>query len=220
MPLTADTIFSLLATATFGVYAVSLDQTILFWNQAAERILGYSREDVLGRRGYDVLTPECPHPPSSIRSLMEGRIPSPTQCPMVCASGERKLISVTPMVIVDTEDGAPLMAYLFADGPPLDDSDWSPEPAQEPASAGDTTAVPEAPARSSVPANLPSLTARELQVLRLVSQGWETQKIAERLGISRHTVLNHIRHFRRKLAASTKLEAVVTAIRMGLLPID
>ena len=54
-------------------------------------------------------------------------------------------------------------------------------------------------------------------MLRLVSLGWATPRIATELGISPHTVRNHIRHFRHKLNATTKLDAVVTAMRLGIL---
>ena len=64
------------------------------------------------------------------------------------------------------------------------------------------------------------LTRRELEVLRLVSAGWDTPRIALELKISPHTVLNHIRHFRRKLDAPTKLDAVVKGIRLGILPVE
>ena len=47
--------------------------------------------------------------------------------------------------------------------------------------------------------------------------GRGTVDIAEELGISQHTVRNHVRHFRGKLNASTKLEAVLTALRLGIL---
>ena len=60
------------------------------------------------------------------------------------------------------------------------------------------------------------LTARELEVLRLVALGRSTAQIAGNLRISEHTVRNHVRHFRAKLNASTKLEAVLTALRLGL----
>ena len=53
--------------------------------------------------------------------------------------------------------------------------------------------------------------------MRLVALGRGTHQIAEELGISPHTVRNHVRHFRRKLNARTKLEAVLTAIRRGIL---
>ena len=67
--------------------------------------------------------------------------------------------------------------------------------------------------------NARALTLRELEVLRLVSLGWRTQRIADELGLSYHTVRNHIRHCRRKLGAATKLDAVLTAIRRRILPV-
>ena len=65
-----------------------------------------------------------------------------------------------------------------------------------------------------------TLTEREQEVLRLVALGWDTPRIAGELGISRHTVRNHIRNLRQKLQANTKLEAVVTGIRLGILPVS
>ena len=53
-------------------------------------------------------------------------------------------------------------------------------------------------------------------MLRLVALGRSTAQIARDLRISEHTVRNHVRHFRAKLNASTKLEAVLTALRLGL----
>ena len=44
----ADDIFSLLEFAAFGAYAVSVDQTILYWNPAAERILGACPSNTVG----------------------------------------------------------------------------------------------------------------------------------------------------------------------------
>ena len=62
-----------------------------------------------------------------------------------------------------------------------------------------------------------ALSRREAQVLQLVALGRDTPRIAAELRISRHTVRNHIRNLRQKLNASTKLEAVLTAMRTGIL---
>ena len=55
----ADDLFSLLEFAAFGAYAVSVDQTILFWNPEAERILGVPRQPFLPDASIDfaALTP-------------------------------------------------------------------------------------------------------------------------------------------------------------------
>ena len=222
-------IFNQLADAPFGAYATSPDQTILFWNQSARRILGYSPDEVLGRKSYDVAggaAPEglfpshrdgCP----SISRLRDGLVPLRVQTLMRCASGETKLVSLTPMVIAGATHDAPILVHLFRDDPDAAaDSDEDADRVTSAASETETDMAPDHPAAHEVPDDAPALTAREMEVLRLVSLGWPTPRIAEELNISPHTVLNHIRHFRRKLSAPTKLEAVVTAIRLGILPIS
>ena len=61
------------------------------------------------------------------------------------------------------------------------------------------------------------LSPRELDILRRMADGVDTSQIADEMGISTHTVLNHIRNLRRKLGARTRLEAVVIGFRSGLL---
>jgi DNA-binding NarL/FixJ family response regulator len=63
------------------------------------------------------------------------------------------------------------------------------------------------------------LTAREQDVLELLSVGLSNKRIAERLGISEHTVKFHINAIYGKLGASTRTEAVNRALRRGLLRI-
>ena len=73
------------------------------------------------------------------------------------------------------------------------------------------------------------LTAREREVLSNPALGWETKHIAEELGwetryiaeglgVSWYTARNHIENLRTKLGASSRLEAVMVAMRLGILP--
>ena len=61
------------------------------------------------------------------------------------------------------------------------------------------------------------LTARELQVLRLLAEGLSNREIAERLGISEHTIKFHIASILGKLQASSRTEAVTRGVRSGLI---
>ncbi len=61
------------------------------------------------------------------------------------------------------------------------------------------------------------LTARELEVLQLVSQGLPNKLIARRLGISEHTVKFHVSSTYAKLGAASRTEAVSLAARRGLI---
>ncbi len=64
-----------------------------------------------------------------------------------------------------------------------------------------------------------SLTSRESQVLRLISEGLGNKEIAARLAISEHTAKFHISSILGKLGVATRTEAVSDGIRKGLIPI-
>lgn len=61
------------------------------------------------------------------------------------------------------------------------------------------------------------LTPRESDVLQLIGAGRSNQQTARELGISVHTVRNHVQHILDKLGAHSQLEAVAIASRLGLL---
>jgi DNA-binding NarL/FixJ family response regulator len=63
------------------------------------------------------------------------------------------------------------------------------------------------------------LTARESEVLRLVSMGLGNKEVAGKLAISEHTVKFHISSILGKLHAGSRTEAVSLGIRRGLIPI-
>lgn len=60
------------------------------------------------------------------------------------------------------------------------------------------------------------LTERERQVVTLLAEGLSNKLIADRLGISDHTAKFHVNGVMAKLGASTRTEAVVEAVRRGL----
>lgn len=61
------------------------------------------------------------------------------------------------------------------------------------------------------------LSARELEVLRSVSQGWSNKIVADNLAISEDTVKGHMRTILSKLGANDRLDAVMIALRRGIL---
>jgi LuxR family transcriptional regulator, regulator of acetate metabolism len=63
-----------------------------------------------------------------------------------------------------------------------------------------------------------SLSTREIDVLACVALGWTNSHIAADLGLRDQTVKSYLRSAMRKLNAHSRLEAVVTARRLGLLP--
>jgi DNA-binding CsgD family transcriptional regulator len=63
----------------------------------------------------------------------------------------------------------------------------------------------------------PELTSRQLEVLRLLSEGNSAKEIGQELYLSQATVRNHIRSLLQALGAHSQLEALARAREMGLL---
>ena len=63
------------------------------------------------------------------------------------------------------------------------------------------------------------LTAREMDVLRLIAEGLPNKAIAVRLEISEFTVKFHVNAILGKLGAQSRTEAAMTAARLGLIPL-
>ena len=64
------------------------------------------------------------------------------------------------------------------------------------------------------------LTPRQFEVLLLLSEGLETPALARRLGVAEDTARNHIRGLLRELNVHSRLQAVISGYRLGILPID
>jgi DNA-binding NarL/FixJ family response regulator len=69
---------------------------------------------------------------------------------------------------------------------------------------------------SSPPPPPDGLSARELEVLRLVARGHSNREIGAALFISEHTAANHVRSILRKTACANRTEATAYAYRRGL----
>jgi DNA-binding NarL/FixJ family response regulator len=59
-------------------------------------------------------------------------------------------------------------------------------------------------------------TSRELEVLNLLAEGMDTSAMSERLRIAPHTVEWHVNHVIEKLGVHSKLQALITAVRDGI----
>ena len=60
-------------------------------------------------------------------------------------------------------------------------------------------------------------TAREIEVLQLVSEGLVNREIGDKLFLSEETVKSHVRHILAKLQARSRAHAVAVGFRRGLL---
>ncbi len=205
---TRNDFLSLLDIARFGACVADVGGEIIYWNRGAEEITGISAADALGRRSHDVIR--------ALASDMASSSPDPGEAssgeaPAVAeerAAGTMQL-ALVPVVLTDLADRNTLVAYLF-------DASSVSVASGSTGFAADALRAARRPSPDTA-AGVSRLSPREEEILRHMAAGAQTEQIAEDLDISIHTVRNHIRGLRTKLGARTKLDAVVIAMREGLL---
>jgi DNA-binding NarL/FixJ family response regulator len=88
------------------------------------------------------------------------------------------------------------------------------------AAAGQVQLSPQASAylmrEVRTPEKTEALTEREMEVLRLLVQGQSNKEIARALQIAEDTVKTHVKHILAKLGVQSRTQAVLGAIRLGL----
>ena len=180
---------------------------IVMWSDAAEAILGYARDDVLGRRCCDLLRGDhligdTPRPDCADGGHAQDTEPMPRfDLRTRTKAGLSIWLNVSILLLHDRSHDAPFALHLFRDV---------------------TTNRPLPRAQDGLAADSPShangpLTQRECEVLSLIGEGLNTSAIAERLHLSWATVRNHAQNILLKLNVHSRLEAVAYARRHRLL---
>ena len=204
-----------------------VDDNALFREGIAEILQRDGRFDVVGHaaRGDEAVVAAARLQPDLI--LIDLRMPG-----MAGTEAIRRMRARDPdvpigvLTMFETQDhvrasmDAGASGYLAKDATPADLCEAAA------ALAGGTrnlVAVPEPPsvptggARSSQ--NLATLSPRELEVLRALASDAGNEAIARRLGISGKTLRNHIRSTYRKLGIYDRAQAVIVAVREGLVDV-
>lgn len=203
-------LFDALARAGDGALVADPDGRVVLWNQAAERLLGWTATEALGRTCCDLLDGRPP----------DDRGACGTGCPVIMAgsraeavesfdvrarakSGEAISLNVSTLTMAADEDG-PLRIHLFR----ILGERRAPVTGHAPA----VQSAPTDEANSSGP-----LTRREREVLRLLATGANTKVAAQQLGVSPATVRNHVQNLLGKLGVHSRLQAVAYATTHRLL---
>ena len=131
---------------------------------------------------------------------------------------DTEVIALTSVLERDTVLGA---VKAGASGYLLKDTDAADlRKAIKAAAAGQVQLSPQASAylmgEIRSPELLEALTERETEVLRLLAQGESNKEIARHLQVVEDTVKTHVRHILAKLGVRSRTQAVLCALRLGL----
>lgn len=210
-----------IAETAEGAFAVDLRQSIVAWNAAAEELLGYGEQEVLGRkcasvlgicgaRGADCDPPRC----NAIANMMLSRPTPHIEVEVRARTGSIRRLSMS-IIPTHSSSGDVRVLHLFHD---MGQDPHRASADDLPAMVGATHPPMQTDSRDQSRREVPlQLTHREREVLHLLATGQSTRDIAAALSISPITVRNHVTRVIEKLDVKTRLQAVVAASHWGLL---
>ena len=189
-------------------------QGIIAWNKAAERLLGHSRRDVLGRPGLrglagrDVFGHRYCSGECALVRMAQNREPlGRFAIRFRHKEGKSILVDVSVMVVPNGSMLKVDLIHLLKERPHE--------------RAGDRRGLDRRVQSSELSGNRSSqrspLTLRQLEVLQLMAEGFGTRAIAGQLNISVATARNHIQSTLKRLEVHNRLQAVSVARHRGLI---
>lgn len=197
-----------------AVFIVGPDYRIVYWDSEAESLTGFLSEEIVGKRCYEAVlgehedgTPFCTYGCSTMHLVQAGRPVSSYDMRITTRSGEKRWVNVSNLSI-DSDEG-PYLVHLMRDSQGVHEALEMARGLIQISSKKDAPA----PNRRDIPA----LTPRQLEVLRLLSEGRSAKEIGAELYLSQATVRNHIRSLLQALGAHSQLEALARARELGLL---
>ena len=197
-----------------AVYVVGPEYSIVHWDEQMESLTGVLSEEAVGKLCYEAVMgeredggPFCAHGCVVMHLARAHRPVSSFEMRIRTRSGDRRWVSASNLTI--ETDGGPYLVHLLRDSQGTHDAL---QMAQGLIQLSSKKEAP-APARRDVPA----LTPRQLEVLRLLAQGKSVREIGKELYLSEATVRNHVRSLLQALGAHSQLEVLARAREMGIL---
>ena len=200
-----------LAGAGDGVFVIGADGRIVLWNRAAEKIMGYTPREAIGRPCCDIFGGSdgdgnrlC-YQGCHVMSLVKLSEPIQNFDMQTRTKGGKPVwINVSVLAASPYDKAGPLTIHLFRDVTATRELlRLVHERLAPPVANGEPAAA--------------VLTRRELEVLRLMTFGVNTAAAAEQLHVSPATIRNHVQNILGKLDVHSRLEAVAYANKHRML---
>ncbi|GIX49364.1 MAG: hypothetical protein KatS3mg131_3575 [Candidatus Tectimicrobiota bacterium] len=212
-------VLATLAHTADGAFAVDRRQRIVFWNAAAERLLGYTASEVCGRPCHEIVQgqprPGCllcgPHCPVQ-RAVAQGELPPAYNVLTQTKDGRTVLLNVS-VIVPPPQSGALASIHLFRDVTPQLQYEAFVEQILREAERLPLPRTPLLGARRPLGV---ALTPREKAVLYLLVEGKAPREMAAALGLRYATVRNYLQNVLRKLGVHSQRQAVKLALEQGL----
>lgn len=212
-------LFALLETTADAAFCVTDESEICFWNEAAERLFGFSQAEVRGKLCYDVLhghgalgatvcVGECSVQKCAARSM---GVPD-FDMQVTTKSGASIWVNVSTMMYRNPRTERHVIVHLARD---ISAQKRKELLALNVIDASRQLVEMAAPAPKLGP--VVPLSEQERRILQLFARSKSASDVARELGITQPTLRNHLHNINEKLRTHNRLEAVMQAPHRGLI---
>jgi PAS domain S-box-containing protein len=221
-------LFQALDSTADGAFMVDNEQRIIYWNQAARKILGYTYKEIAGQSCQKTLAGRdekhrliCRDYCRVVMTALAGRTVQNFNICVHNKTGDVRWINMSTLLISSDSNGNDsVLVHLFRDITREKQGEQFIEHVLEATKCLQSGDFLRTIPLASEGTQVTDLTNREREVLSLLAQGHVAREIAALLSISPATVRNHIRNIRQKLQVRSQLEAVIYAFTHRLVPRD
>ena len=218
-------LFQSLSRTNDGAFIIDGNHRIIFWNQAAEKILEYTAEEVAGLQCFEILGGRdeqgrtlCQRYCRVAIQAERGDVLPSRDVYVRTHTGEGRWLNVTTFTYpVGDKAIGQVIVHLFRDTTEQKNYQRFVESVLAASNRLQRDDVYQVISVTPTESRLDKLTEREWQVLELLAQGMGTNEIADTLIISPSTVRNHVQNILGKLGAHSRLEAIAYAYQHGLI---
>jgi PAS domain S-box-containing protein len=209
----------LLEGTTDAAFAVDLQGEIRTWNKAAEKLFGHAASYAIGKQCAKIVsgrsgtdTPICRESCDILECVQNGREITNYDMQIKTSSGQLVWVNVSMLVATNGRMERRLAVHLMRDIKVRKKTEQLTNEILR--MARNLVNGKEEP--DALPPISP-LTSQERNLLRLLASGKTAAEITAELGISSPTLRNHLSHINQKLHTKSRIEAVVQALKRGLI---
>jgi PAS domain S-box-containing protein len=216
-------LFEALRNSADGAFVIDENLRIVYWNRAAETILGFDRDDVAGQFCYQLLHGYddskrliCKERCRVVQLALQSKPIPNYDLHVATRHGETCWLNMSVFTYrMSDANGKKAIVHLFHD---LDRKEVDDKVLGQLVKVINRYHdIRHKNGDNKLEHHQNRLTSREREILALLADGHGTRDIAQLLTISIITVRNHIQHILQKLQVHTRLEAVAIATKYNLI---
>jgi PAS domain S-box-containing protein len=212
-------LFEFLGNTADAAFALRDGCEVCYWSPSAVKLFGFTAKEAKAKSCFELLdgrgalgTRVCHQRCSVLEGASDGIGAPDFDLNVRTADGKRIWVNLSTMQYVDRRTGKTLLVHLARD---ITMRKHRSHMIEKIVAVAQEVVALDKEVEGAAPVS--ALSSREIEILRRFAAGETSAAVARKLKISPQTMRNHLHHINQKLRTHNRLEAVMHALRRGLI---